>query len=167
MKNMETLERLWAMADREAERTGPLFDLGCIGLHLQRPLSNAGYNFTPTNSSTFAGTGGDGVHFGLLHINGEVSDDSPVVMTVPMMFEEANVVLGENLLEFLRLGCQVGYFDLEQLVYDKQEAIRSIAHPQTWAEEIKSWIDQQEAYGFDAATRAIGQFMETGLLPII
>jgi hypothetical protein len=159
---METLLKFWDVAEREAQKGSSTFDsvFGDIGLYLQRPLSNLGYNSTPINTSTFATTGGDGVHYGLLHLNGEVRDNSPIVMTIPMMFEKGNLIVGGNLSDFLCLGCQVGYFDLEQMVYDEKEAVRNIGHPQTWAEEIKTWIDENEAYGFDAAARSIGRFVE-------
>ncbi len=44
---------------------------------------NFGYWCTPSNSITFATTGGDGVHYGLLDIGSGFNDESPVVMTVP------------------------------------------------------------------------------------
>lgn len=160
---MDTLNRLWRLAEQEAQRTGeaPNSVFGEIGLYLERPLSNFGYDSTPVNTSTFASTGGDGVHYGLLHLDGEVRDNSPVVMTVPMMFEAPNLVVGESLVEFLCLGGQVGYFDLEQLVYNERDAIDHITHPQSWADEIKGWVDQNEAYGFDAAVGGIGHFVES------
>jgi len=50
-------------------------------------------------------------------------------MTVPMMFDNPNIIVGENLSEFLCLGCEVGYFALEQLAYDIKQTIQSIMNP--------------------------------------
>jgi len=83
------------------------------------------YNPTPKNTVVFAGTGGDGVHYSILPLNTEIQ---PVVMTVPMNFggyiNEFNWILGENLNEFLSLGYYNGWFTLEQLCYNKDEAIK-------------------------------------------
>ena len=76
---------------------------------------------TPTNTVTFACTGGDDVHFGLLRRSGMFGDDSPVVMTVPMAGDsalDANFIVGATLHEFLCIGCTHGYFRLETLAYD-------------------------------------------------
>jgi hypothetical protein len=82
------------------------------------------YECTPTNTITFACTGGDGVHFGLLLRD---NTPGPVVMTVPMNFDNANVIVGGDLREFLSLGCCTGFFGLEQLTYDRRDAIEWIA----------------------------------------
>jgi hypothetical protein len=72
---------------------------------------------SPTNVLRFAETGGD-VQFGLLLLDGTLSEDSPVIMTAPMAIgDETNFVVGENLGDFLALGCRRGYFILEQLAY--------------------------------------------------
>lgn len=85
------------------------------GLLPVRPLENGDYPCTPTNTLSFARTGGDGVHFSLLNACDETAD-GPVVMTVPMM--EANLMVAETLAEFLGIGYRVGWFELEQLAYD-------------------------------------------------
>lgn len=92
---------------------------------MRAPPRNEGYWCTPTNSLTFATTGGDGVHYGLLSINSEFTDLSPVVMTVPMC-DTPNTIVGANLKEFLALGCRYGYFALEQLVYDKDATLKEL-----------------------------------------
>jgi hypothetical protein len=61
---------------------------------------------TPHNSITFANTGGDVVHYGLLQLPGLDLHEQPVV-TVPMG-DHHNVVIAENLREFLSLGDHVG-----------------------------------------------------------
>jgi len=77
---------------------------------------------TPTNSLSFATTGGDDVHFGMLRTNGVYGDHSPVVMTVPTADldpRKANFVVGESLHDFLCLGCTHGFFQLEDMAYSK------------------------------------------------
>ena len=117
---MTLLQQLWELAERETQKRGKHSYGHFYGLALYnvKNLKNEGYDSTPINSTTFGGTGGDGVHFGLLHIDGAITDSSPVIMTVPMNFDRLNLVVGEDLIEFLRLGCDVGYFDLEQLSYN-------------------------------------------------
>ena len=128
---MKSLEKLWSIADKESEKTKRKFSLvfDPIGLILMRPLENMGYESTPINSLTFAHTGGDGVHYSIVTLEGNVSEASPVVMTVPMNYPKVNLVVGENLHEFLCLGDQLGYFFLEQLVYNEAETIERLLHP--------------------------------------
>ena len=114
-----TLERLWNLAggdprDSEADWNAT-FDP--VGLILLAPPRNFGYWCTPTNSTTFATTGGDGVHFGWVGLPIQDVDFWPIVMTVPM-WDSSNLIVGASLREFLALGCRFGYFSLEQLVYD-------------------------------------------------
>jgi hypothetical protein len=141
--SLNTLERLWALADQEAFETDvePDMVFDPIGLLLVRPLTRLEYHCTPLNSTTFAETGGDGVHYGLLRTEGSASDESPVVMTVPCMFESPNLIVGTTLHEFLCLGCQVGYFWLEQLVYERAATLEKLLHPEDHAQEI--WFEGQ------------------------
>ncbi len=101
------------------------FDCSEVGLILRAEDGPLEYALTPVNSDTFASTGGDGVHFGFLVIEDRRPEDFPVVMTVPMS-GMSNHVLGENLYEFLCLGCTYGYFALEQLAYDPGRAIMEV-----------------------------------------
>ncbi len=119
------LDELWAVAQQEAEKHGTKqeYAFGEIGLFLEIPITNWGYYPTPINTSTFASTHGDSVHYGLFHVDGTVTDESPVVMTVPCNSEQHNFILGESLTEFLCLGCEVGYFSLEQLAYGWQNMV--------------------------------------------
>ena len=92
--------------------------IGECGLELEIPPRHEFYSCTPKNTLTFASTGGDGVHYSLLVDEDGSPQDGPVVMTVPMAFEEdINTVIAENLREFLGLGYHVGWFSLEQIVY--------------------------------------------------
>jgi hypothetical protein len=79
------------------------------------------------NSLTFAHTGGDGVHYGLLATSEGFVEDSPIVMSVPMNGDEPNAIVGANLLEFLALGCRAGYDILEQLAYQRAEALQLLS----------------------------------------
>ena len=129
-----TLQQLWDLAGGDPDDTScdwnGTFDP--VGLVLLAPPRNEGYWCTPTNSLTFAITGGDGVHYGLMAINGEFTDLSPVVMTVPMC-DTPNKIVGANLKEFLALGCRYGYFALEQLVYRKLPRQVDTAKVEFWA----------------------------------
>ena len=97
------------------------------GLRLHDRLERWTYASTPLNSVTFASTGGDGVHFGLLVSESTSERDGPVVMTVPMA-EQANHVIAESVCEFLGLGCVHGWFSLEQLAYRPAYTFELYAH---------------------------------------
>ena len=134
----QLLEKLWSIAEIEANKTGADFSfvLDPIGLILRRPIERERYEATPVNSLAFATTGGDGVHFSLMHLEGELGDLSPVVMTVPMNFGQENLIVGSDMKEFLCLGCRVGYFFLEQLTYHKSKTIFWLDNPAEWFEEL-------------------------------
>ena len=121
---IENLEKLWQLTGKErsqfSESVNFYFDP--VGLILFRDIENMGYWCTPENSVTFATTGGDGVHFGFLTNNGEVNENSPIVMTLPCA-DTSNIIVGANFEEFLSLGCRGGYFELEQIEYQPQEQI--------------------------------------------
>jgi hypothetical protein len=135
---MTLLDRLWGVADDLADSTVSKGDLpfGECGLFLVRPLKRWEYFCTPLNTLTFATTGGDGVHYGLLQLPGFSNDELPVVMTVPMA-SQYNTLVAESLQEFLGLGYFVGWFSLEQLAYDASEAVSyfSQSDPDSWPEK--------------------------------
>jgi hypothetical protein len=117
-------QRLWALAERLAAPTGddPAYAFYPVGLALHSPAKAAPWEpwddpSTPTNSTIFASTGGDGVHFGMLHHPGTTPRAAPIVMTVPMAFSDPNHVVGASLREFLALGSRTGYWHLERLAY--------------------------------------------------
>lgn len=91
------------------------------GLHVDESMAPSGYDASPSGFVAFASTGGDGVHF-----NVPVGDVGPIVMTVPMVFDGPNIVVGANIEEFLSLGCVYGYFRLEQLAYGMEGAANEI-----------------------------------------
>jgi hypothetical protein len=111
--------------------------LGSVGLMLIEPCF--GYcEDTPQRVLSFAETGGESVHFGFLKTSQQISERSPVVLCVPV----ANYakVIAEDLAEFLSIGCEHGWFDLEQLAYAYEETIRLYSDPErkrplTWPQK--------------------------------
>jgi len=121
------LGALWELTEIQLDDDAPEWN-GCfdpIGLILHGKLENWGYWCTPSNSITFASTGGDGVHYGILDIGAGFTDSSPIVMTVPMC-DTPNTIVGESLLDFLALGCRQGYFTLEQLIYRRDRQLAAL-----------------------------------------
>lgn len=115
--------------------------LEAIGLMAIFPPRRLEYRTTPKNSLTFASTGGDGVHFGVLVDSaGVVPDVAPIVMTVPMMFDRPNVIVGGSFHEFLRLGATCGYFCLEDLAYHPERA-GGLLSRESDSEELTSFVD--------------------------
>lgn len=79
---------------------------------------------TPLNTKVFARTGGDGVHYSLLEMSDEIQ---PVIMTLPAnhrdYIQAHNLIIAENLNEFLSIGYYSGWFPIEQLCYFPVDAI--------------------------------------------
>lgn len=128
----QVLDQLWSVAQNVAREldTKPNSVFDPIGLILCYPPEPENYDLTPLNSLAFARTGGDGVHYSFIETDeGNFDNHSPIIMTVPMQFDNPNMVVGSNLHEFLCLGCRVGYFWLEQLVYDKSRTIARLEVP--------------------------------------
>ena len=85
---------------------------------------NDRYDSSPMNTKVFGQTGGDGVHYSILEISEDVQ---PIVITVPMNFGDSmsdyNIILSENINEFLGIGYYNGWFPLEELCYNNNNAI--------------------------------------------
>jgi hypothetical protein len=80
-----------------------------LGLIFSDPIDSSRYDWcTPHNCRTFAHTGGDGIHFSFLIVDGAITDQSPVVVTDPSACGES-AILGETLREFMCLGVYQGY----------------------------------------------------------
>jgi len=94
------------------------------GAMLLWPPSEMGYDSDPEGYVAFLTTGGDGVHYNLP----ENSNDGKIIMTVPMSFDNENFILGESLYEFMCLGCDFGYFSLEQLAYNFDTTVEEISN---------------------------------------
>lgn len=132
--------------DRELARQFPkaMFPgIWAVGLRLDKKLGRTRYALdTPLNCRSFADTGGDGVHFSLVVQDGKIRESSLVVMTVPCA--AANIVVGENLFDFLCLGISRGYSALDQLAYEPKIAIDAFTNPK-WR-PTKPW---QESVGLN------------------
>lgn len=130
-----SIEKLWKLSGNERsefqENENPFFD--DVGLILLTEIKHLGYWCTPTNTVTFAITGGDGVHYGLLCDSNTIDDNQPVVMTLPCA-DNCNIIIAENFIEFLSLGSRSGYFDLEQIEYCSEEHIAKLDST-TYSEE--------------------------------
>jgi hypothetical protein len=134
------LDKLWSLSGIERysfpESENMYFDP--VGLILFKEIKNMGYWCTPENTVTFAMTGGDGVHFGFLCGPEGSQDESPIVMTMPCA-DTSNIIIAENFLEFLSLGCRRGYFDLERIEYRPEEHLAVLD-----AQEYPSEIEENE-----------------------
>ncbi len=111
----KTLNQLLGIATKETGEYGN-YSFEPVGLILL-PTHVPNDDFcTLPNTMPFAETGTDGVHFRFLAIDGKYTDDSPIIMTTPNCGNDLpNIVVGENLIEFLALGCKAGYYLLDQL----------------------------------------------------
>ncbi|WP_144060056.1 hypothetical protein [Rhodopirellula sallentina] len=102
--------------------------LNAIGLFFHDPPKNAGYPQTPIHSVTFASIGVDGIHFSSVTDGKTVDPDAPVVLTIPMAFNDPNHIVGENLHDFLCLGCRIGYAELGNLHLDRTATLDRYAN---------------------------------------
>jgi hypothetical protein len=125
---MTTIKDFLKIGDKVKEKWGRHFYKHVYFCGLE-PVIEADFTYasTPKNSITFATTGGEGVHFGILTDHNHPKGPNPVVMTVPMMSK--NIILAENLDEFLGIGYYNGWFGLEQLVYDFDDTIAYYSSP--------------------------------------
>ena len=116
-----SLEKLWNLTGNNRadyqDSENQYFDP--VGLNLLKDPICWEYWCTPTNTISFATTGGDGVHFGFLSDTDTPTDNSPIVMTLPSA-DTSNIIIGENFKEFLSFGCRLGYFELEQIEYQPE-----------------------------------------------
>ncbi|MDX1945579.1 MAG: hypothetical protein SFU86_09225 [Pirellulaceae bacterium] len=133
------LQKIAAQANKRFRDTLSGFDL--IGLNVGDgpPESVGGYWCSPINSKCFADTGGEGVHFSFMCEEEDLDfDNLPVIVTIPAALG-ASFVVGENLYEFLCLGCHRGFFALEQLGHQLEKTLRVYATPTWKAKEDKDW----------------------------
>jgi hypothetical protein len=76
---------------------------------------------------TFGSTLVDGEHFSFLSKEGKLLSPSPIVMTVPTAPEGfANIIVGENLVDFLSLGYRVHFAALPALAYQNSDRSKLI-----------------------------------------
>jgi hypothetical protein len=115
---------------RAVENTPERERLGVLGddYLVFPPQPDFGYEATPRNAPTFASMGVDGVHYAILKIDGEVSDESPVIHIGPMDFSEPYVVLGDCFLGYLSAACGVSVREMEA-VFEEERAGRHALVP--------------------------------------
>lgn len=142
------LDDVWSAAESVAAKRNWSVNAAMAewGLVLEIPPKRWDYFCTPHNSVTFASTGGDGVHFGLLSLPGRA--DQPVVMTVPIS-DQYNTVVAESLQEFLELGYHVGWFSLEEIIYSPEDAEAYFAahDPESWPEHTEDLASFRDRLG--------------------
>lgn len=115
--------KLWLPGAQPLSASG-VFDP--CGLILEIPPESGYCWCTPKEALTFACTGGDGVHFSFLSSEKIPSTVVPVVITLPAC-DQHNFVVAESIDEFLGLGYHVGWFALEAIAYDPEEALQCFA----------------------------------------
>ena len=127
---MITIQDFWRVDDHIEAKWGKVAykHIDYCGLIPVRPLERHPYFCTPKNSLTFAATGGDGVHYGMVQGVNQQGHPGPVVMTVPMATNN-NVIVAEDLDEFFSLGYYAGWSGLDEIVYRLDEAIKYYAGP--------------------------------------
>jgi hypothetical protein len=110
---------------RAVENTPKRERLGVLGEDylVFPPQTDYGYEATPRNALTFANMGVDGVHYAILKIDGEVSDESPVIHVGPMDFSEPYVVLADCFINYLAAACGVTMREMEA-VFEEERAGR-------------------------------------------
>jgi hypothetical protein len=120
---------------------------GC-GMYIFRPplYRECVYQRAPLNSVKFGTTGGDGIHYSFLVLDGCWSELSPVIVTDPTCcaFPEHNRVVAENLTEFLRLGIRTGYFALPAHVTDLMSHRDPSSAASMESQEYADWLEPEE-----------------------
>ncbi len=163
-------ETLLALDKVAAKRFPSKFDpgFGSLGLILHARLKRYEYWCDPVNCLTFATTGGEGVHFSFVVQDGKVTENSPVVITIPGTFEHPNFIGGESLFDFLCLGFHRGYFAMETLASERFfEAYASGKWPLSEVKDRHPDWDRSEGYWVDERKRKLLDFLidELGLTP--
>lgn len=93
--------KLVQFAAEHAQRVGGPWTMAFDGLELPDRPEKGRYDCEPANTTPFASTGCDGVHYSFVHVDGRVSDESPVVEISPMDSGEEFAILGADLREFI------------------------------------------------------------------
>ena len=102
------------------------------------------------------------MHFSFVVEDGKVTENSPIVVTVPESYDCPNFIAGESLFDFLCLGYQRGYFALGMLATEKCLAALSSAD---WQPKTDS--DYAVGYGVDEHQQTLLNFLieKLGLSP--
>jgi hypothetical protein len=84
------------------------------------PTPDYGYEATPRNALIFGTMGVDGVHYAILRIDGQVTDESPVIHVGPMDFSQPYVVLGATFVSYLADACAVSVREMEAMFAEER-----------------------------------------------
>src|SRR5262245_10253220 len=130
---------------RAVENTPKRERLGVLGNDylVFPPQADFGYEATPRNALTFGNMGVDGVHYAILKIDGEVSDESPVIHVGPMDFSEPYVVLGDCFVGYLAAACGVTMREMET-VFEEERAGRPVLVPFLKAHFVHSRLYEEK-----------------------
>ncbi|MBS1952568.1 MAG: hypothetical protein JST89_00135 [Cyanobacteria bacterium SZAS-4] len=121
-------EELWEFAqkmeytDEDAYRSGALDAIGLL-LH-EVPFEN----HRCENCLQFAGTGGDFITYNYWLEQPFLSQTAPIIMHIPI--PDTKIVVGENLYDFLCLGCELGYFYLSNYAFSPNDFLNMYQHPE-------------------------------------
>jgi hypothetical protein len=146
-QNSVTHEELWDFAQKvlsESEDVYRSSALSSIGLFVH-PVPEKNYSPGCQNLWTFASTGGDSVTYNYLLKEPIVDPTAPVLMNVPRAYPARRVVVGSDLYDFLCLGCEIGYFYIEQYVYNSKKFVQMYENPEATWNEL-----EEEAQSFNA-----------------
>jgi hypothetical protein len=144
-------DRLVRFAKTVAEEQGKdwKFVLDPVGLIFPEVIRKGNYYCDPENSVEFASTGGDGLHYCFLVADGIVRADSPVLLCRPDGSEPPNVVVGENLHEFLCLGMNCAYFDLLRVLEYPDERVGDWFGDDVWEEQRELLIRMRREFNLE------------------
>jgi hypothetical protein len=84
------------------------------------------YSATPLNAVVFGSMGVDGVHYAILTIDGEIREESPVIVIRPMDFDEPYSLLAPTFTDYLARGCAVSREEIEDLLVAEQAGHSSL-----------------------------------------
>lgn len=113
-----------ALARKSGGKHSEIFDCPSVGLVLREEAGPHASDKSPKNSDCFALS--SGAHFSFLQVPGRAPEKAPVVMTVPLGEESANVIVGADFREFLSLGSKSGYAVLGQLGHSEKAGLNAI-----------------------------------------
>lgn len=85
------------------------------------PSTDFGYDATLRNALTFGAMGVDGVHYAILKLDGQVTNDSPVIQISPMDLDQPYTVLGDSFTAYLTAACNV-WLEAMKTVLEQERA---------------------------------------------
>lgn len=142
-----THQQLWDFEQKECQKnennSGAMEPVGLL-LH-RNPL--LGEYPGPPNGAQFGYTGGDFTSFSYLDVGDPSFGGSPVILTIPPLVHGHHIdaIVGENLHEFLSLGCQAGFFFMD--LYPDQSFYDLYCNPDG------DWLNEEEEEEEDRSER--------------